>query len=137
VTTLQRCPHATIAIATATIAAAPDVALPVLINALSERGHFQQGGEQVSSSKAVYVVTMASSAGDQFMAKAAASEDAFKSAAKAAFVEVLSGSEGAPTRGLAEALRRRLDVVAPARGFGLHMQAAIAEADAATEQVPI
>ena len=134
VTTLQRCPYAAIVTDASIIAAAPEVALPVLINALSERGHFQHGGRQVPSSEAVYVVTMASPAGSQLMSAAAASEDAFKSAAKAAFVEMLAGLEGTPARGLAEALRRRLDLVAPASGSGLYMQAAVAEADAATEQ---
>lgn len=133
-TTLQRCPYAAIVIDASTIAAAPEVTLPVLINALSERGHFQHGGRQVPSSEAVYVVTMASPADSQLTPAAAASEDAFKSAAKAAFVEMLAGLEGTPARGLAEALRRRLDLVAPARGSGLYVQAATAEADAATEQ---
>lgn len=134
VTTLQRCPYAAIVIDASTIAAAPEVALPVLINALSERGHFQHGGGQVPASGAVYVVTMASPAGGQLMSAAAASEDVFKSAAKAMFVEMLAGLQGTPARGLAEALRRRLDVVAPARGSGLDTQTVVTEADAATEQ---
>ena len=134
VTTLQRCPYAAVVIDASTIAAAPEAALPVLINALSERGHFQHAGGQVPSSGAVYVVTMVSPAGGQLVSAAAASEDVFKSAAKAAFVEMLGPLEGTPVRGLAEALRRRLDVVAPARGSGLYMQAAAPEADAATEQ---
>ena len=136
VTTLRRCPHAAVVIDASSIAAAPEVALPVLINALSERGHFQQGGEQVPSSEAVYVVTMAAPTGGQLTAAAAASEDAFSSAAKAAFVDMVSGSEDTPARGLAEALRRRLDVVSPARGSDLDMPPAAAEADVGAEQVP-
>lgn len=123
VATLRRCPHALVTMDVAAIAAAPDAALPVL-NALSERGHFQQGGEQVSATGATYVITMTAPAA---VAAAAGDEDAFKSAAKAALVAALAGSVGAPASGLAEALRRRLDVVAPIHG------ALLAVADVASE----
>lgn len=115
--TLRRCPHALVVIDAAAIAAAPAAALPVLINALSERGHFQDGGRQVPALGAVYVIPMAVPAvAAAAFAAASRDEDTFKTAAKTALMGALSGSQAALAGGLAQALRRRLDVVAPIRG---------------------
>lgn len=114
VDTLRRWPHAVVIVDAATLAAAPAAALPPLINALSERGHFQDAGTQVSTTQALYIVTM--TAPEEIMAAAGDDEDAFKSAAKAHFVELLSSASGGQARRLAEVLRRRLDYAAPVGG---------------------
>ena len=124
VAALRRCPSGAMVAADAAALAAQPSVLPVLINALSERGHLTADGQQVSTSGMLLVVTVA--APPAVMATAR-DEDTFKSAAKAHFVAVvghggeagseanLPGGQGNEARELAEVLRRRLDFVAPLR----------------------
>lgn len=116
--TLRQCPTTPVAVAAASELARAPAALPAVINALSEGGHLTADGQPISTENLVFVVTMA--APPAVMA-AAVDEDAFKSAAKAHFVElfaesnetVLSSHEKSKQKGYAEVLRRRLDFVAP------------------------
>lgn len=122
--TLRSCPTTAIAVAAASELAASPAALPAVINALSEGGHLTADGQPVPTENLVLVVTMV--APSAVMATAN-DEDAFKSAAKAHFVNlfalptgtVLNSSDLAKHEGYAEVLRRRLDFVAPLRLFSV------------------
>lgn len=85
--------------------------VPVLINALSEQGAFEQGGRTVPAHQANFLLTMQMPA----HILAAESEAAFKVAAKAELVQVLVQHSSAPEETLAQAkaLRRRVDYVVP------------------------
>ena len=56
VTTLQGCSHAVVVVEG--IESTPSALLPVLINALSEHGHFEQSGKQVPAWSALVVATV-------------------------------------------------------------------------------
>ena len=53
---LQQCSHAVVIVDR--IDALPTAVLPVLINALSERGHFWQDGQEIDTTKAMFIATM-------------------------------------------------------------------------------
>ena len=110
VAALRACPSAVAIFDAEGLVASPEV-LPVLITALSEHGHFQDSGTPQPTGNAMYIVVMAA---PPAVLAAAGNEDAFKSAAKSHFVNMLSsGPLGRGAAGLAEVLRRRLDFVAP------------------------
>lgn len=125
---LRRCPGGVLAAVDAAALAAAPSALPVLINAMSERGHLTADGMPLSTTEMLLVVTMVASPA---VLATASDEDAFKSAAKAHFVALFRGDGGISSsvidpmasgqekgeRSLAEVLRRRIDFVAPLRLF--------------------
>lgn len=62
VKTLQGCSHALVVVEG--VESTPSGLLPVLINALSEHGHFEHNGKQVPAWKALVVATVAMPTGD-------------------------------------------------------------------------
>lgn len=94
------------------------MALPAVINALSEGGHLTSDGGPILTDKLALIVTLVAT--PSIMA-VSANEDDFKSAAKAHFTRLFMKSKEGDSANVvklteyAKVLRRRLDFVAPLR----------------------
>ncbi|KAK9804144.1 hypothetical protein WJX73_004750 [Symbiochloris irregularis] len=102
---LIRCPNGIVMVSD--LHSLPSSVLSVFNNALSESGHFTDFGRQVAASNALYVFTIEVDVN----LLTPASEEALAKKVKKALVDRLAHSQDLTK--VAEAFRRRLDVVAP------------------------
>ncbi|KAK9819652.1 hypothetical protein WJX72_000773 [[Myrmecia] bisecta] len=114
---LTRCPYGVVVLDG--IQHVHPVVLPVLINALSEQGHFEQGGKPVEAWHALYIITLR--VPPQILAQG--DEEVLRSVTKKNLVKRLTAPRGDmdepasdKTMAAADAFRRRLEHVAPLRG---------------------